>query len=115
MAEAYDIAFLGGGPAGYQGAVRAAQLGARRRRWWRKVSGRRLPELGLHSHQNGAGLRRSGPGHAPGQGIWLSARGGNSRHRPSSPAKSGWFPALRASIGRLFQAHRIALVEGKAG
>src|SRR4030042_931550 len=29
MPEAYDIAFLGGGPAGYQGAVRAAQLGAR--------------------------------------------------------------------------------------
>ena len=29
MPEAYDIAFLGGGPAGYQGAIRAAQLGAR--------------------------------------------------------------------------------------
>ena len=29
MAEVYDIAFLGGGPAGYQGAIRAAQLGAR--------------------------------------------------------------------------------------
>ena len=29
MKEKFDIAFLGGGPAGYQGAVRAAQLGAR--------------------------------------------------------------------------------------
>lgn len=29
MRETYDIAFLGGGPAGYQGAIRAAQLGAR--------------------------------------------------------------------------------------
>lgn len=29
MREPYDIAFLGGGPAGYQGAIRAAQLGAR--------------------------------------------------------------------------------------
>ena len=29
MREHYDIAFLGGGPAGYQGAIRAAQLGAR--------------------------------------------------------------------------------------
>ncbi len=29
MGEKYDIAFLGGGPAGYQGAIRAAQLGAR--------------------------------------------------------------------------------------
>src|SRR4030042_5991812 len=29
MPEAFDIAFLGGGPAGYQGAIRAAQLGAR--------------------------------------------------------------------------------------
>ena len=29
MRQEYDIAFLGGGPAGYQGAVRAAQLGAR--------------------------------------------------------------------------------------
>ncbi|MGC8491531.1 MAG: dihydrolipoyl dehydrogenase [Syntrophobacteraceae bacterium] len=29
MSQTYDIAFLGGGPAGYQGALRAAQLGAR--------------------------------------------------------------------------------------
>lgn len=29
MGEPYDIVFLGGGPAGYQGAIRAAQLGAR--------------------------------------------------------------------------------------
>jgi len=29
MLSKYDIAFLGGGPAGYQGAIRAAQLGAR--------------------------------------------------------------------------------------
>lgn len=29
MQQEYDIAFLGGGPAGYQGAVRAAQLGAK--------------------------------------------------------------------------------------
>ena len=29
MADRYDIVFLGGGPAGYQGAIRAAQLGAR--------------------------------------------------------------------------------------
>lgn len=28
MEKRYDIAFLGGGPAGYQGAIRAAQLGA---------------------------------------------------------------------------------------
>lgn len=29
MREQYDIAFLGGGPAGYQGAIRAAGLGAK--------------------------------------------------------------------------------------
>lgn len=29
MQEKFDIIFLGGGPAGYQGAIRAAQLGAR--------------------------------------------------------------------------------------
>jgi dihydrolipoamide dehydrogenase len=29
MADRYDLVFLGGGPAGYQGAIRAAQLGAR--------------------------------------------------------------------------------------
>jgi len=28
-AEVYDVVFLGGGPAGYQGAIRAAQLGGR--------------------------------------------------------------------------------------
>jgi dihydrolipoamide dehydrogenase len=27
--EQYDVVFLGGGPAGYQGAIRAAQLGKR--------------------------------------------------------------------------------------
>ena len=37
MADRYDLVFLGGGPAGYQGAIRAAQLGARRR-WWKRVS-----------------------------------------------------------------------------
>jgi hypothetical protein len=29
MTETYDLAFLNGGPAGYQGAVRVAQLGAK--------------------------------------------------------------------------------------
>lgn len=29
MTDTYDVAFLGGGPAGYQGAIRAAQLGGR--------------------------------------------------------------------------------------
>ncbi|MDD2850810.1 MAG: dihydrolipoyl dehydrogenase [Desulfuromonadaceae bacterium] len=29
MPEPYDIVFLGGGPAGYQGAIRAAQMGAK--------------------------------------------------------------------------------------
>ncbi len=29
MTDRYDLVFLGGGPAGYQGAIRAAQLGAR--------------------------------------------------------------------------------------
>ena len=29
MPDTFDLVFLGGGPAGYQGAIRAAQLGAK--------------------------------------------------------------------------------------
>ncbi len=113
MPEAYDIAFLGGGPAGYQGAIRAAQLGA-------KVAVVEEEFLG------GVCLNR---GCIPTKTVRASAEAARTMRRAreygfqpveASPdiqaiiaRKERVVSGLRASIGRLFQAHHIALVEGR--
>ena len=113
MAEHYDIAFLGGGPAGYQGAVRAAQLGAR-------------VAVVEESFLGGVCLNR---GCIPTKTVRASAEVGRTLRRAreygfqpveASPdiqailaRKERVVSGLRASIGRLFQAHHIALVEGR--
>ena len=113
MPEAYDIAFLGGGPAGYQGAIRAAQLGAR-------------VAVVEESFLGGVCLNR---GCIPTKTVRASAEVGRAMRRareygfqaveanPDIQAiiarKERVVSGLRASIGRLFQAHRIALVEGR--
>jgi dihydrolipoamide dehydrogenase len=113
MPEAYDIAFLGGGPAGYQGAIRAAQLGA-------KVA------VVEESFLGGVCLNW---GCIPTKTVRASAEVARAMRRareygfqpvevsPDIQAivarKDRVVSGLRASIGRLFQAHRIALVEGR--
>ena len=113
MTEAYDIAFLGGGPAGYQGAVRAAQLGA-------KVA------VVEESFLGGVCLNW---GCIPTKTVRASAEVGRVMRRAREygfqpveavpdliaiiARKDRVVSGLRASIGRLFQAHRIALVEGR--
>ena len=113
MPETYDLAFLGGGPAGYQGAVRAAQLGAK----VAVVEERFLGGVCLNW------------GCIPTKTVRASAEVGRAMRRAreygfqpveASPdiqaiiaRKERVVSGLRASIGRLFQAHRIALVEGK--
>jgi dihydrolipoamide dehydrogenase len=113
MPEAYDIAFLGGGPAGYQGAVRAAQLGAK----VAVVEERFLGGVCLNW------------GCIPTKTVRASAEVGRAMRRAreygfqpveASPdiqaiiaRKERVVSGLRASIGRLFQAHRITLVEGR--
>jgi len=113
MPAAYDIAFLGGGPAGYQGAIRAAQLGAR-------------VAVVEESFLGGVCLNR---GCIPTKTVRASAEVGRAMRRareygfqaveanPDIRAiiarKERVVSGLRASIGRLFQAHRIALVEGR--
>ncbi|MBM4273149.1 MAG: dihydrolipoyl dehydrogenase [Deltaproteobacteria bacterium] len=113
MPEAYDIAFLGGGPAGYQGAVRAAQLGA-------KVV------VVEESFLGGVCLNW---GCIPTKTVRASAEVGRAMRRAkeygfrpveASPdiqaiisRKDRVVSGLRAGVGRLFQAHRIALVEGR--
>ena len=92
MAEHYDIAFLGGGPAGYQGAIRAAQLGARVAVVEESFLGGVCLNWGCIPTKTVRASAEVGRTHAPGPGVWLSGRGGNHRtSRPSSPAKSGWF------------------------
>ncbi|MDD2904085.1 MAG: NAD(P)/FAD-dependent oxidoreductase, partial [Syntrophales bacterium] len=113
MAEQYDIAFLGGGPAGYQGAVRAAQLGAK----VAVVEERFLGGVCLNW------------GCIPTKTVRASAEAARTMRRAREfgfqpveaiadiqaiiARKERVVSGLRASIGRLFQAHRIALVEGR--
>lgn len=113
MPEQYDMAFLGGGPAGYQGAVRAAQLGA-------KVAVVEEKFLG------GVCLNW---GCIPTKAVRASAEAARTLRRarefglqpveaqPDLQAiiarKERVVSGLRRSIFGLFQAHRIALVEGR--
>lgn len=113
MPETFDIAFLGGGPAGYQGAIRAVQLGA-------KVAVVEEKFLG------GVCLNW---GCIPTKTVRASAEAGRTLRRakefgfqpvearPDLAAiiarKDRVVNALRGSIGRLFQAHRIVLIEGR--
>ena len=113
MAERYDIAFLGGGPAGYQGAIRAAQLGAR----VAVVEGRLLGGVCLNW------------GCIPTKTVRASAEAGRFLRRAK---EFGWAPVealpdiaaviarkerivagVRGSVERLFAAHKIDLVEGR--
>jgi dihydrolipoamide dehydrogenase len=113
MAEVYDIVFLGGGPAGYQGAVRAAQLGA-------KVA---VVEEGF---LGGVCLNW---GCIPTKTVRASAEVARSMRRarefglqpveanPEIQAiiarKERVVSGLRRSIAGLFQTRRIALIEGQ--
>ena len=113
MGEKFDIAFLGGGPAGYQGAIRAAQLGAR-------VAVVETKFLG--------GVCLNG-GCIPTKAVRASAEVARTVRRAReygfhelSPTpdiraiisrKERIVAGLRGSIERLFQANRIALVEGQ--
>ena len=113
MPDTFDLVFLGGGPAGYQGAIRAAQLGA-------KVAVVEEKFLG------GVCLNW---GCIPTKTVRASAEAGRTLRRakefgfqpvearPDLAAiiarKDRVVNALRSSIGRLFQAHQIALLEGR--
>ena len=54
MAYDYDIVVIGGGPAGYAGAIRAAQLKKRVLCIEKDKLGGHLPQLGLHPDQGPA-------------------------------------------------------------
>lgn len=113
MRELYDIAFIGGGPAGYQGAIRAAQLGARTAVVEEKFIG-------------GVCLNR---GCIPTKTVRASAEVGRSMRRakeygfkqvetiPDIAAiiarKQRVVKGLRGSIEQLLQARKIDLIEGR--
>jgi dihydrolipoamide dehydrogenase len=113
MPDTFDIAFLGGGPAGYQGAIRAAQLGAKAAVVEEKFLGGVCLNWGCiptktvrASAEAGRTLRRAKEfGFQPVEA------------RPDLAAiiarKDRVVNALRGSIGRLFQANQIALIEGR--
>jgi dihydrolipoamide dehydrogenase len=110
--EPFDIAFLGGGPAGYQGAVRAAQLGARVAVVEAKFVGGVclnwgcIPTKTVRASAEAARAIRRAPEFGLGQPV-------------ASPdivailaRKDRVVTGLRASVERLFQAHKIALFRG---
>jgi dihydrolipoamide dehydrogenase len=113
MAEQYDIAFLGGGPAGYQGAVRAAQLGA-------KVAVVEEKFLGGVCLNWGCIPTKTVRASAEAARTMRRAREYGFQPVEANPdiqaiiaRKDRMVQGLRRSIAGLFQARRIALVEGK--
>jgi len=113
MPEVYDIAFLGGGPAGYQGAVRAAQLGARVAVIEEKFLGGVCLNWGCiptktvrASAEVGRAMRRA-------REYGFQPVEVNPDIQAIIARKERVVSGLRASIGRLFQTHRIDLVEGR--
>ena len=60
MAYDFDIVVIGGGPAGYAGAIRAAQLKKKRALRRARQARRNLPELGLHPDQGALDQRPPG-------------------------------------------------------
>ena len=65
---------VGAGPGGYVAAIRATQLG-RRRRWSSANAGGRLSELGLHPDQGAAALRRGLSHGRRGTPLWRAFTG----------------------------------------
>ncbi len=112
MGERYDIAFLGGGPAGYQGAIRAAQLRA-------KVAVIEEREVGgvclnrgciptkavRASAETARAVRRA-------REYGIEATGGAPDMAAVISRKDRVVGALRSSVERLFQANRVDLIRG---
>ena len=113
MAEQYDIAFLGGGPAGYQGAIRAAQLGA-------KVAVVEASFLGGVCLNWGCIPTKTVRASAEAARTMRRAREFGFQPVEANPdikaiiaRKERVVQGLRRSIAGLFQARRIVLIEGK--
>ncbi|MDP2046572.1 MAG: dihydrolipoyl dehydrogenase [Deltaproteobacteria bacterium] len=113
MPEAYDIAFLGGGPAGYQGAIRAAQLGARVAVVEEGFLGGVCLNWGCiptktvrASAEVGRAMRRA-------KEFGFQPVEANPDIKAIIARKERVVSGLRRSIAELFQAQRIALVEGR--
>ena len=113
MPEIYDIAFLGGGPAGYQGAIRAAQLGA-------KVAVVEESFLGGVCLNWGCIPTKTVRASAEVARVLRRAREYGFQPVEANPdikaiiaRKERVVQGLRRSIAGLFQARRIALVEGR--
>ena len=113
MSEAYDLAFLGGGPAGYQGAIRATQLGARVAVIEEKFLGGVCLNWGCIPTKT---VRASA------EVARVARRAREYGFKPMEvlpdiaaiiARKQRVVNGLRTSIERLFQAHRIDLIEGR--
>lgn len=113
MPEQYDIAFLGGGPAGYQGAIRAAQLGARVAVIEEEYLGGVCLNWGCiptkavrASAEMGRALRRA-------REYGFQPVEANPDIKAIIARKERVVQGLRRSIAGLFQARRIDLWEGR--
>ncbi|MGC8658583.1 MAG: dihydrolipoyl dehydrogenase [Desulfomonilaceae bacterium] len=111
--EKFDIAFLGGGPAGYEGAVRAAQLGARVAVIEAKFLGGVCLNWGCiptKTVRASAEVART---------IRRAREFGFEQLNPTPDIKAiisrkeRVVTALRGSVERLFQANKVALFQGQ--
>ncbi|MGC8605376.1 MAG: FAD-dependent oxidoreductase, partial [Desulfomonilaceae bacterium] len=111
--EKFDIAFLGGGPAGYEGAVRAAQLGARVAVMEAKFLGGVCLNWGCiptKTVRASAEVART---------IRRAREFGFEQLNPTPDIKAiisrkeRVVTALRGSVERLFQANKVALFQGQ--
>jgi len=113
MPETYDIAFLGGGPAGYQGAIRAAQLGAKVAVVEESFLGGVCLNWGCIPTKTVRASAEVGRAMGRAREFGFQPVEANPDIKSIIARKDRVVQGLRRSIAGLFQARRIALVDGK--
>ena len=104
MTESFDLAVLGGGPAGYVAALRAAQLGTKAVVIEKERVGGHLPEHRLHPHE--------GPDHLDGAAVEGEAGARVRRRHPDGDAGPAGPHGVQAGLGRCARRRGRAPAEG---
>jgi dihydrolipoamide dehydrogenase len=113
MPKTYDLAFLGGGPAGYQGAVRAAQLGARVAVVEEKFLGGVCLNWGCIPTKTVRASAEAARTMRRAREFGFQPVEANPDIKSIIARKDRVVQGLRRSIAGLFQARRVDLVEGQ--
>ena len=109
----YDLVVIGGGPAGYVGAIRAAQLGKKVACVEKERAGD-LSQLGLHSHKISFAERRALPAAISEQLISDSASKSFLRLGQDHITQQGVADKLAGGVEFLFKKNKIDYLRGEA-